>query len=128
MQARGLSLAPRPAGFPARDAVEIVISAPAMADLAVTVFDEYGDARPDNPWLCLILVARAFEALDDGFEDWARGEMIEPDAAARLVFEALTAARTLFETAHGSIPDRVSQWDFELNAGEIQSLRKWRAG
>ncbi|WP_417467569.1 hypothetical protein [Maricaulis sp.] len=115
---------PEPGGF---DGVVLVVSAPQNPDLRVTVFDEYGDARPDHPPLCLALLGMAFRELGDAegqMSRWAIAEGLDPETAAtRRVFGQNEAARAAFLTAYGPIPDVVSDLDWQLNAGPAQALR-----
>ena len=113
---------PDPGGL---DAVTLVISAPGQPALRITVRDEYGDARPDNPALCLALLDMQFRELSDAGGEmarWAIAEGLDP-AKTRADFEQNEAARAAFLAAYGPIPDVVSDLDWQLNAGAAQALR-----
>ncbi|WP_417478500.1 hypothetical protein [Maricaulis sp.] len=124
-----LTITPAPAnpdpGGP--DAVILIISAPRQTALRITVRDEYGDARPDNPALCLALLDMQFRELSDASGEmarWAIAEGLDPAAArTRADFEQNEAARAAFLAAYGPIPDVVSDLDWQLNAGAAQALR-----
>jgi hypothetical protein len=127
MKARALTARPsgRPHALAEEGAVEILVEAPKQPVLSVVAFDEYGDARPGNPWLCLALVGLAFEGVEEepDFERWARSELLTPDEAARAVYEKTIAARETFLARHGEMPDPFAPMDVELNAGAAQLLR-----
>lgn len=128
MRERGLTARPsaRAHRLAEDGAVEILVEAPRQPVIPVIVFDEYGDARPGNPWLCLALVRLAFEAVEEeaDFQDWARAEMLTPDETAQQVYDETVEARAGFLTRHGDMPDPFAPMDVELNAGAAQLLRK----
>ncbi|WP_417490478.1 hypothetical protein [Maricaulis sp.] len=109
------------------DGVVLVVSAPQNPALRITVFDEYGDARPDNPALCLALLNMQFRELGDAGGEmgrWAIAEGLDPEmAATQRVFGQNEAARAAFLAAYGPTPDVVSDLDWQLNAGPAQALR-----
>lgn len=109
------------------DGVVLVVSAPQRPVLRLTLFDEYGDARPDNPALCLALLNMQFRELGDAggeMRRWAIAEGLDPAAAAtRQAFAQNEAAHAAFLAAYGPIPDVVTDLDWQLNAGPAQALR-----
>ncbi|WP_339748122.1 hypothetical protein [uncultured Maricaulis sp.] len=111
------------------DAVVLIVSAPQRPDLRITLFDEYGDARPDNPALCLALLNMQFRELSDAGGEvtrWATAEGLDPAAAkAQTAFAQNEAAHAAFLAAYGPIPDVVSDLDWQINAGPAQALRAW---
>tara|TARA_R110002072_G_scaffold148743_16_gene296309 strand:- start:2540 stop:2980 length:441 start_codon:yes stop_codon:yes gene_type:complete len=109
------------------DAVVLIISASQQDDLRITVFDEYGDARPDNPALCLALLNMQFRELADAqgrAQSWAIAEGLDPAAPqTRAGFIRNEAGYAAFRAAYGPIPDVVTDLDWQLNAGLVQALR-----
>lgn len=109
------------------DGVVLVVSAPERPALRVTLFDEYGDARHGNPALCLALLNMQFRELGDAdgeMKRWAIAEGLDPGALkTREAFAQNEAARAAFLAAYGSIPDVVTDLDWQLNAGPAQALR-----
>lgn len=128
MKARSITARPsgRPHALAEDGAVEILVEAPKQPVLSVIAFDEYGDARPGNPWLCLALVGLAFEGVKEeaDFDSWARSELLTPDGIARDLYEDTLAARETFLARHGELPDPFAPMDVELNAGAAQLLRR----
>lgn len=112
-------------------AIDLIISTPKQGDWRVTVLDEYGDARSDNPPLCLALLDMAFRELGDAegqTNRWAIAEGLDPAAAAtQVTFARNETARAAFLAAYGPIPDAVTDLDWQLNAGLAQALRALQA-
>jgi hypothetical protein len=109
------------------DGVVLVVSASGNPDLRITLFDEYGDARPDNPALCLALLNMQFRELGDAggeMKRWAIAEGLDPGALkTREAFAQNEAAHVAFLAAYGPIPDVVTDLDWQLDAGPAQALR-----
>ena len=109
------------------DGVVLIVSAPKRPELRITLFDEYGDARPDNPALCLALLNMQFRELGDAggeMRRWAIAEGLDPAAAkTQEAFAQNETARAAFLAAYGPIPDVVSDLDWQLNIGPAQALR-----
>lgn len=107
--------------------VVLVISAPQKPAMRITLFDEYGDARPDNPALCLALLNMQFRELGDADGEmtrWALAEGLDPAAPpTQTAFAQNDAAHATFLAAYGPIPDVVTDLDWQLNAGPAQALR-----
>ena len=125
-----ITTAPPELGLGGNDGVVLVVSAPQKPALRITLFDEYGDARPDNPALCLALLNMQFRELGDAegqMTRWAIAEGLDPEAAkTQTAFAQNEAAHAAFLAAYGPIPDIVSDLDWQLNAGPAQSLRGLR--
>ena len=109
------------------DGVTLIVSAPQEPVLRITLFDEYGDARPDNPALCLALLNMQFRELGDAGGEmtrWALAEGLDPAAVpTQQAFVQNEAAHQAFLSEYGPIPDVVTDLDWQLNAGPAQALR-----
>jgi len=109
------------------DGVVLIVSAPQKPALRITLFDEYGDARPDNPALCLALLNMQFRELGDAggeMRRWSIAEGLDPDApSTQTAFAQNEAAHAAFLAVYGPIPDVVTDLDWQLNAGPAQALR-----
>ncbi|WP_339741330.1 hypothetical protein [uncultured Maricaulis sp.] len=125
-----ITTAPPEPGLGGHEGVVLVVSAPQNPALRITVFDEYGDARPDNPALCLALLNMQFRELGNAGGEmgrWAIAEGLDPAAAkTQTAFAQNQAAHAAFLAAYGPIPDVVSDLDWQLNAGPAQALRGLR--
>jgi hypothetical protein len=109
------------------DARVIIATAPRRPDIRVTVFDEYGDARPDNPLLCLLLIDDEFAELADadGVAAWARAHGLDPGLAAiEAIHASNSRAQRQFHKSYGPIPQVLAAMDWQLNAGAAQYLRR----
>jgi len=122
-----ITTAPPEPGLGGIGGVVLVVSAPQKPVLRITAFDEYGDARLDNPALCLALLNMQFRELGDAGGEvtrWAIAEGLDPAAAAtQKAFAQNETAHAAFLAAYGPIPDVVSDLDWQLNAGPAQALR-----
>ena len=124
----GIAISVEP-GAPAledADAWDVLIGSEA-GPLRITVFDEYGDARSGDPFLCLVCLAYEFDGLSDpgSLEAWAAENGLDPEApAVEALFRRNTEARRIFLERHGAPPDRVTCLDWQLNAGLAQALRR----
>jgi len=122
-----ITTAPPEPGLGGIGGVVLIISAPQNAALRITVFDEYGDARPDNPALCLALLNMQFRELADAqgrAQSWAIAEGLDPAAPqTRAGFIRNKAGYAAFLAAYGPIPDVVTDLDWQLNAGPAQTMR-----
>lgn len=114
---------PGKSGLVDPDAITLRLIAPGlMADM--TVFDEYGDARPDSPLLCLLVIQREiWEVEEHDFAGWVRAHSlnIEPQLERIYATNRHTAAK--IGHALGNIPNVIGSLDWELNAGAVQYLR-----
>ena len=125
----GLSLSVEPA-TPELDAMSYRRIRFAAGDGRVAVIpvdDEYGDAASDNPELLLHLVMAACEVYEeaDDVAGWAREVGIDADAppADGLYRESGEACRVI-RAIVGDDLRPISSWDFTLNAGAAQVLRR----
>tara|TARA_R110002073_G_scaffold266444_3_gene429718 strand:+ start:1877 stop:2308 length:432 start_codon:yes stop_codon:yes gene_type:complete len=125
-----IAIAPADPDLGGFDGVVLIISAPKQSELRITLFDEYGDARPGNPALCLALLNMQFRELDDAagkVRRWAIAEGLDPAApSTQTAFAQNEAAHAAFLAAYGPIPDVMTDLDWQLNAGPAQTLRGLR--
>lgn len=108
------------------DGKVLTVSGPKAPDMDVFVFDEYGDAVPGNPPLCLYLIGMTFGNLDDAdsFDHWVRIEALDPALPeTRQAFEQNSRSYKTFQDCYGVIPDEISWLDWQLNAGDAYRLR-----
>ena len=83
-----ITTAPPEPGLGGHEGVVLVVSAPQNPALRITVFDEYGDARPDNPALCLALLNMQFRELGNAGGEmgrWAIAEGLSFDRCSIMV-------------------------------------------
>jgi len=107
-------------------AKSLLIEAPERKPIRIHIFDEYDDARSDNPLLCLILleVERDEIVQAGGIAYWAKTNCLE--ATEPSVIRAHgdnLAARSTFLAAFGPIPDAGCNFDLEMNMGAGRALR-----
>jgi hypothetical protein len=93
----------------------------------IPVDDEYGDATDDNPELLLHLVLAACQVYEES-EDalaWVREAGVQPASplAADLFRESGEAVRVV-RAIVGDRLQPISSWDFTLNTGAAQRLRR----
>lgn len=91
------------------------------------VDDEYDDFRHNNPVLNLCLVLRELEGYEctSDFQTWCQERSIDStDEEVKESFNHLVQVYREVEKILGTIDSQVSDFDFELNAGAAQSLRK----
>lgn len=91
------------------------------------VDDEYDDLRKNYPLLNLCLVLRELEgyALADDYLVWCQERFFDPgDERIRSNYTRLGEVYGTVESILGNIDSHVSDFDFEMNAGAAQRLRK----
>lgn len=93
----------------------------------IPVDDEYGDATDGNPELLLQLVLAAcevYEESDDALA-WAQEAGIEPASPlAGALFRESGEAVLVVRAIVGDRLESISSWDFTLNTGAGQELRR----
>jgi hypothetical protein len=97
--------------------------------LAFSLFvdDEYNDFKYNYPLLNLCLVLRELDGYHYApeFEQWCQERYLEAkDKKVQAAFENLKIVTKKVESILGGIDPCVSDWDFEMNAGAAQELRK----
>ncbi len=93
----------------------------------IYVDDEYHDFKIDNPDLHLCLVLRSLEIYDDAedFLVWCTQLGLEAsDPVAREHHMELGSIYSAIEERLGTIDSFISDYDFGLNAGAAQELRR----
>lgn len=100
-----------------------------MGDLGFSLFvdDEYEDFRLNYPLLNFCLVLRELEGYQDSpdFDVWCQERFFDSkDEKIKQAFEHLKDVVTKVEALLGTIDSQVSDWDFEMNAGAAQALRR----
>jgi hypothetical protein len=124
----GLTICVRPAhpSLEAVDGVVIAITTLDQPSIKLTVFDEYGDTRRGNPLLCLVLIGMEFGELDDaaGVEEWARVQCLDYSAKiTQKTYVENMRSKSAFLQLYGPLPEVISDWDWQLNAGVARALR-----
>lgn len=90
------------------------------------VDDEYEDLKENNPMLDLCLVLRELESynLAEDYLIWCAVKILPPeDSRVLQLYRDLGTTYRDVSTIIGTIDSKVSDWDFEMNAGAAQSLR-----
>jgi hypothetical protein len=109
------------------DAKSLQVESPGKPAIQLFVFDEYGDARPDNILLCLTLVDMEFGEIDDAVDihNWARANGLDDQRdLTHRYYQSNSVARKAFIENYGQIPSAISDHDWSLNAGAAQALRR----
>ncbi len=91
------------------------------------VDDEYEDLRYNYPLLNFCLILRELEgyAYAPEFEIWCQERFLSPDdKSIAAAFEHLKKTYAEVESILGKLESHVSDWDFEMNAGAAQKLRR----
>ena len=91
------------------------------------VDDEYKDLQINNPILHLCLVLRELEAYreEEDLLAWSKHKYIDPgDSNILDYYRGLSNIYTQIEQILGNIDSHVSYFDFEMNAGAAQELRR----
>ncbi len=96
-------------------------------DFELFVDDEYDDLKKNYPLLNFCLVLRELEGFQDtkDFEYWCQERSL--DSTDPQVFYAFNHLEETYEKVvkiMGSIDSHVSDWDFEMNTGAAQELRR----
>ncbi len=91
------------------------------------VEDEYRDLQIDNPILTLCLILRELEnyMYEDDYLEWCKAQILEPaNSQVSGYYMKLGSIYMEVEKILGKINSHISNFDFELNAGAAQELRK----
>jgi hypothetical protein len=91
------------------------------------VDDEYEDLRKNYPLLNLCIVLRELEGYDftPEYKVWCKERMIDAkDKEVREAFLNLQSTYNRVIALAGEVESYVSDFDFELNAGAAQALRR----
>ena len=91
------------------------------------VEDEYNDFQIENPLLSLSLVLRELEIYkeEDDFLAWCKSQILSSSNSLVLnYYKTLDNIYNDIEMIMGSISNPISSWDFEMNSGAVQELRK----
>ncbi len=89
--------------------------------------DEYQDLKIGNPILSLCLALRELENYEDAndYLIWCNNLMLKPEnSQVRLYYMSLSNIYIEVENILGRIDSQISNFDFELNSGAAQELRK----
>ena len=111
---------------PVTDAKCLLIEAPDRKPIRIHIYDEYEDARSDNPLLCLILLEIELDEIVQagGIAYWAKVHCLEAsDPSVIRAHGDNLAARSMFLAAFGPIPDARCNFDLEMNMGAGRALR-----
>lgn len=95
--------------------------------IKIVIFDEFGDAKEHNQALCLALLGLEIAVFGDAqtAHEWALAQSINPEVPEiQELFDENSAAIKDFLDRFGEIPDVISEWDWQLNAGLAQELRR----
>ena len=91
------------------------------------VDDEYDDLRLNYPLLNLCLILRELEGYEftSHYETWCQERFFDPEnEQVRENFKHLSKVYMEVEKILGKIDSYVSDFDFEMNAGAAQKLRR----
>ena len=91
------------------------------------VDDEYDDLRKNYPLLNLCLVLRELEGYDYArdYEIWCQERFLDPkNAQVKANYTHLAKVYASVKRILGKVDGQVSDYDFELNAGAAQKLRR----
>lgn len=91
------------------------------------VDDEYDDLERNTPLLSFCLILRELEgyAYTPDYEVWCQERSLDPNAEdAYQAFKQLEKVYGKVKSILGKIDSQISDFDFELNAGAAQALRK----
>lgn len=91
------------------------------------VNDEYGDLQIENPLLVFCLILRELENYihQNDYLEWCKSQLLEPaNSQVRAYHMDLRNIYKDVEKIIGEINSHISSFDFELNAGAAQALRK----
>ncbi len=91
------------------------------------VEDEYKDLQIGNPILTLCLILRELEnyMYEGDYLEWCKSQTLEPESSqVRDYYMKLGNIYMEVEKILGKINSHISNFDFELNAGAAQELRK----
>lgn len=93
------------------------------------VDDEYDDFRKNYPILNFCLVLRELEGYEftSDYEVWCQERFFEKGSdKVKMAFENLKSVTKRAKEILGEIDSCISDWDFEMNTGAAQELRKDR--
>lgn len=91
------------------------------------VDDEYDDLKKNYPLLNFCLVLRELEGYEysENYQQWCQERFFEPEVAAiNEAYEQLALVYKEVKEILGEIDSKISDYDFELNAGAAQAIRK----
>ena len=94
---------------------------------SIYVDDEFNDFRYNYPLLNFCLVLRELDGykFTSDFEVWCQERFLDPkDEKVKEGFENLKDVTERVEEILGNIDSIISDWDFEMNAGAAQALRR----
>lgn len=96
---------------------------------SIYIHDEYNDLIINNPLLNLCLVLRELELYKDcsDFLDWCNNQnVIASNEDLRGYYMKLDKTYYAIENIIGQIDSQISDLDFQLNAGAIAELRRFK--
>ena len=95
--------------------------------LRLYVEDEYQDLQLNNPTLAFCLVLRELENYqeEEDYLTWCSAQLLDPvNPQVRAYYMDLGNIYRTVEKILGTIDSQISDYDFGLNAGAVQELRR----
>ncbi len=91
------------------------------------VDDEYEDFKLDSSALSLCLILRELESYkdEDSYQSWCKAQLLDPvNTEVKAFYKSLNGIYPEIEKILGEVNSQISDYDFGLNAGAAQELRK----